>query len=351
MPLRLPALLQGLTLYKILFAVANAVWVAMVLKTFFAPPLLEMIGRTTIIALLALLAFVMAGNWRQPVVPRWIAQLIAVGLVIPLGTLGIYLVKLDGEWDRLVANWPAITGMAWIAGSGLFLSLLVALVALYNERDAQARAMGLQWELERSGLQRQALDAQLHALTAQIEPHFLFNTLANVQALVETGSPRAAPVLGSLIAYLKAAMQHARREQCTLAEEFDLVRDYLRVMQLRMPDRLHFELSLPESLRGVTVPPLVLLTLVENAVRHGIDPGEDGGEIRVSAQPEGPLVRVNVVDTGVGLAAQALPGQGLANVRERLKARFGTEARLELGGHAPRGVLASLVFQPLSSPP
>jgi signal transduction histidine kinase len=347
--LRTPALLAGLNWRRVLFTLICALAVALVLKTFFKPPLWELFGRTSAVALAALLAFTIAGNWRQTIVPIWVMQLLAMSVVIPLVTFTIYLLKLGGDIEELLSLWPALTGMAWIAGSGLFFSLLFALGALYRERDAQARAMGLQWALERSTLQRQALDAQLHALQAQIEPHFLFNTLANVQALVESNSPKAAPVLASLIAYLKAAMQHARRNQCTLAEEFELVRAYLDVMQLRMPDRLRCATELPVELRDVAFIPMAVLTLVENAVRHGIDPSEDGGAIRVSAAREGGHMRVSVADTGRGLLSDAVPGTGLDNVRERLKTRFGDTARLELAGNTPRGVVASLVFETSSA--
>ena len=132
-------------------------------------------------------------------------------------------------------------------------------------------------------LQRQAADAQLKVLQSQVEPHFLFNTLANVQALVESGSPRAAPVLGSLIAYLRAAMPQLHQGAPTLGQEEALVRSYLELMQMRMPDRLAFALDIDPALRGVRLPPMTLLTLVENAVRHGIDPSEAGGRIDVGA--------------------------------------------------------------------
>jgi Histidine kinase len=343
---RVPALLTGLNWQRLLFTLVCAFVVALALKTFFAPPVWELFARTSAVALAALLAFTAAGNWRQTIVPTWVMQLLAMSVVIPLVTFTIYVLKLGGDVQELLSAWPALTGMAWITGSGLFFSLLFALGALYRERDAQARAMGLQWELERSTLQRQALDARLRVLQAQIEPHFLFNTLANVQALVESNSPRANTVLSALIVYLKSAMQHARREQCSLGEEFDLVRAYLDVMQLRMPDRLRFALGLPDDLRAVPFIPLMVLTLVENAVRHGVDPSEDGGEIRVSAAREGAAIRLTVADTGRGLTPDVTPGTGLENVRERLKTRYGNTARLELAGNTPRGVMASLVFEP-----
>ena len=131
-----------------------------------------------------------------------------------------------------------MTGYTIIAGSALAIGPLLALGALYRERDAQARSAALHFELERSTLEKQALDARLKLLHAQVEPHFLFNTLANVQALVESGSPQAGPVLRSLIAYLRAAMPRLQAVSTTLGAEAALVRAYLELMQMRMPDRL-----------------------------------------------------------------------------------------------------------------
>src|SRR6185369_16293788 len=189
-----------------------------------------------------------------------------------------------------------------------------------RERDAQARNQSLQFALERSTLERQALDARLRLLHAQIEPHFLFNTLANVQELVESGSPQAALVLKSLIAYLRAAMPQLNDDAATLGNEAGLVRAYLELMLMRMPDRLRFEVNIPDELKGMRFPSMALLTLVENAVRHGIDPSEQGGTIEVGARRErsGDIV-IWVADSGAGMSEKAAAGTGLTNLRERLK--------------------------------
>ncbi len=223
---------------------------------------------------------------------------------------------------------------------------MLALGALYRERDAQANAQALQFALEKETLQRQAADAQLAVLQSQIEPHFLFNTLANVQALVESGSPRAAPVLGSLIAYLRAAMPKLHDGAPTLGQEESLVRAYLELMQMRMPDRLAYGIDVDAGLRGMRLAPLTLLTLVENAVRHGIDPSEAGGRIDVSAKrvAGGNDVVLSVQDTGPGVDETKVPGMGLANMRERLAATYGPGATLELHAVQPRGLRAEIIL-------
>ena len=338
-----PADAPVLTGRAVAIALGLAVVVALLLNPWFAPPFPVVLGRTMFIAMLLLLAYTAARQWAPGWLPRWVAQLLAVGLAAPVGTLVVYLLSLGGDVSAL-ASTPAALGFLMISGSGLVLGLIVAFSALYRERDAQARSQALQFELERSTLERQALDARLSLLQAQIEPHFLFNTLANVQALVESGSPRAAPVLRSLIAYLRAAMPKLHGQAQTLGDEETLVKAYLELMLMRMPDRLRFELRIDPGLRRLRFPTMALLTLVENAVRHGIDPSEDGGEIVVGGQLDGSRVRLWVADSGVGMSESAAPGTGLANLRQRMQATYGPDAELQLHELQPHGVRAELVF-------
>jgi LytS/YehU family sensor histidine kinase len=228
--------------------------------------------------------------------------------------------------------------------------LILALGAFERQRDSETKAMSLELALQRSRLERHAADARLAVLTAQVEPHFLFNTLANVQALVETNSPRAPAVLRSLIAYLKATMPRLDDGDAQLGREIALVRSYLELMHLRMPDRLRFGVDCDPALNGFPCPPMALLTLVENAVRHGIDPSETGGAITVAATRDpaesGGLVRLVVRDDGVGMSESAAPGTGLVNLRERLAAFYGGAARLELTQLEPHGLLAEVIVAP-----
>jgi LytS/YehU family sensor histidine kinase len=266
-------------------------------------------------------------------------------LAAPLATLVLYAIATGGDLSAMF--WPArVQGMFLIGGCALVLGLILGLGAMVREREAQASAQALQFALERETLQRQAADAKLSLLQSQVEPHFLFNTLANVQALVESGSPRAAPVLASLIAYLRAAMPQLHEGAPTLARELSLVRAYLELMQMRMPDRLHYDIAVDPGLHTLRVPPMTLLTLVENAVRHGIDPSETGGRIEVGAQRDaaGGRARLWVSDTGRGLDEGHAPGTGLANLRERLAATYGGRARLELSALQPHGVRAQIEF-------
>jgi len=330
---------------RVVVALALAVLVAAVLNPVFSTPFPVLLGRTLVIAMLLLLAFSVAGLWKAKRVPRWLVQVIAVVLVAPLATFLVYLPSI-GLMAEPMWHEGLVMGYTFITGAALVIGPLVALGALYRERDAQARSEALHFQLERSTLEKQALDARLGVLRAQVEPHFLFNTLANVQALVESGSPQAAPVLKSLIAYLRAAMPKLSAEDATLGTEADLGCAYLELMHMRMPDRLRWSIAIPDALRGVAFPPMALVTLIENAIRHGIDPGEEGGSIEVRARRDAATgrVHVEVADTGIGLAETAAPGTGLGNLRDRLRALFGPDARLELHAVEPHGVRAEIVL-------
>ena len=166
-----------------------------------------------------------------------------------------------------------------------------------------------------------------------------------MRELVDSGSPQASTVLGSLIAYLRAAVPRLHEPVSTLGQELELVRAYLELMRMRLPDRLQFALHVDETALALRCPPMTLMTLVENAVRHGIDPSEDGGRIEVRVTEAGNRCRVQVIDTGVGLqrAGDGL-GTGLSALRERLQLVFGQDARLHVTSLAPRGVRAELEF-------
>jgi LytS/YehU family sensor histidine kinase len=218
--------------------------------------------------------------------------------------------------------------------------------AVIRQREAFARDQAMAFELEKSELERKALDTRLRLLQAQVEPHFLFNTLANIQALVDAGSPQASSVLKSLIAYLRAAVPRMHELGTTLGQELELVRAYLELMQMRIPDRLQFALHIEPAANSLQCPPMTLLTLVENAVRHGIDPREEGGRIDVDVWLRDGRCHVRVTDTGVGLQVEKSGGlgTGLSTLRERMQLAFGGAAQLRLTEVQPHGVCAEVEF-------
>jgi signal transduction histidine kinase len=335
--------LRALTPLTIGLTLASSLVVAVVMNPIFDLPFTVLLGRTLFVGFITLLARSAALSWRQSLVPSWVLQSVSVICAAILATLAVYLLATGGDISAVVQHEGRVQGFILISGTGTIVGLMLALGALERQRDSEAKAMVLELALQRSRLERHAADARLAVLTAQVEPHFLFNTLANVQALVETGSPRAPAVLRSLIAYLKATMPRLDDGDAQLGREMALVRAYLELMHLRMPDRLRFSVESDPALQGFPCPPMGLLTLVENAVRHGIDPSETGGSIAVTATRAGEAVRLSVRDDGVGMSESSMPGTGLVNLRERLAAFYGGAARLELAETRPHGLLAEIV--------
>lgn len=333
-------------LAHLLLAAGCALAGAALISPWFKTPFVVILGRMLFLALVLLLVFGatrrLPERWLPAWLPRWGVALVGVVVAAPVATLLAYLLTLDGDFGAFVASEPHVAGFVRTATTGLVIGLLVTLAAYLRLQALEARSRELQFALEREQLERQAERARADLLQAQIEPHFLFNTLANVQALVETGSPRAAPVLQSLIDYLRAAMPRLHDGPATLRQELERVRAYLALMQMRMPDRLAFEVQAEPGLLDQPCPPMALLTLVENAVRHGIDPLEQGGRIEVRAQGQAPGWTVTVDDDGAGLDPHRRPGTGLANLRERLATLHGAAASLELEERSPRGVRARL---------
>jgi len=304
--------------------------------------------RVIAIGFAAMLIFGLFEQWPKRLprwLARWVLQVVSVAVSMPFVTFVIYTLSTRPGAPPFWEVPDRMEGYSMLTGLSVFLAPWIALAALVRQKDALAREQALALELAQSQAERQALDARLNLLQAQVAPHFLFNTLANVQALVESGSPQAPEVLRSLIAYLRAAVPRLNEPATTLGQEVHLVRAYLELMRMRIPDRLQFELTADESVLGLRCPPMTLLTLVENAVRHGIDPSEEGGRIDVEVRRLGDRCLVSVLDTGMGLQASDRGlGTGLTALRERLQLIFGDEAELKVRAQQPRGVIAEIIL-------
>lgn len=244
-------------------------------------------------------------------------------------------------------GWPV---GVWLAGAGAFGflrmgvnaivgSVLLSLVLTY--------AFHQYFAVQRRQIdaEKKAAEAQLRLLQGQIEPHFLFNTLANVISLIEHDAPKARQMLESFTDYLRSSLTSLRHEQATLGGELDLVHNYLLLLKTRMEDRLHFSISNDPALSDLRLPPLLLQPLVENAIHHGLEPKVEGGHVHVNAQREGGQLVVTITDDGLGLNApprrRSGAGMALNNLRERLQAQYGDEASLMLAEAHP-GTVATL---------
>jgi len=240
----------------------------------------------------------------------------------------------------LLAGRPAILVQT------LFISLLFGAIIVYfffsREKIHQTDAQLKQEQIKRLILENQALEAQLKLLQAQIEPHFLFNTLSSVLSLLETDPPKGQTMLADLTGYLRSSLSRTRNKTTTLGQEIDLIRSYLDIYKVRMADRLTYAIDVPEPLRALAFAPMLAQPLVENAVTHGIEPKVEGGHILVKAENDANCCRLVVADTGIGFSETAVEGIGLSNVKARLDALYHGKGRLVLADNQPCGLKATL---------
>ena len=297
---------------------------------------------------------------------EWIPQFSISGLMVLLCAVVLANIKVQ----RIPR--PVVLGIAVVAGCALAIQLnswlwlqhpisfgywihklrivvlqwgLVVAVYYFVERSARRAAELRAAELERHRIETQMLEARLQVMQAQVEPHFLFNTLAHVQRLYQTDPARGRSMLDSLCGYLRAALPQMRGNRSTLGREVELARAYLDTQQIRMGRRLRLGITAPDELLAATFPPMMLLSLVENAIKHGLNPRREGGSIRIVAASDDGILRITVADTGAGLSTAAYDGGdgvGLSNIRSRLVALYRGRARLTLRGNAPRGVVATI---------
>jgi LytS/YehU family sensor histidine kinase len=220
-----------------------------------------------------------------------------------------------------------------LVATGLAALFIVYLDAMRQRIENEATA--------RVEAERLAGESQLRLLRAQLEPHMLFNTLANLRSLVEADPKLAQAMIDRLILYLRSALAASRESAVTLRQEFAQLRAYLEIMALRMGPRLECQLELPEGLEDFAIPPMLLQPLVENAIKHGVEPKVGSSEIRVEARRGASAIDIVVSDTGLGMD-EGKPGYGLEHVRERLKTFYGGLATLTLEANVPQGVRATV---------
>lgn len=268
----------------------------------------------------------------------WVAMAaVVVGSLIGtvLGGIATGNSLLFPEW-RPTIYWQSVL-------IGLVFGGAVASFFLFRHKLHEMR-YALQSERVRAAeAQRAEAEAELRLLRAQVEPHFLFNTLAHVASLIETNPGQARGLLDRLIEYLRSALRHSRQERATLSQEMAIVGAYLDLMRERMPDRLRYYLDVADEIRQVSVPPMILQPLVENAIKHGLEPQVGGGTITIAGWCDDQQRVIEVRDDGRGLGETADgPGNGLTNLRERLRALYGEHAKVSVEQTANAGTVARL---------
>jgi hypothetical protein len=246
--------------------------------------------------------------------------------------------KVSGDLYRI-----GVGGALILVFIPLFAITIVSKFFIDRARGAQRMAEAKRREADYHRMAQQVTEAKLSALQAQVEPHFLYNTLASVQALTEVDPSRANAMTGHLIQYLRSALPKMRESSSTVGQEMELVRAYLNILQMRMGKRLAFEIEMPPELVDAPFPPLMLPSLVENAIKHGLEPQREGGTVRITAAADGNALRIAVADTGRGFSDTVVgTGVGLSNIRERLAALYGDKGKLTLVANEPHGVIATL---------
>ena len=332
-------LFEGLTLRRALAVTAICIVATAAVVWFFLNTYLDLLVSALCVGYTSMVLFTIAGNIRQSRVPREHMQVVAIIAGSFLGTVIAGLVK-GRDLRHMFAE--RLSGVSITMGLGVGIGCVVVAALLLREKHARDQALLLQAEAERHQLEKNFLQARLQLMQAQVEPHFLFNTLANVQHLVETDPGAAGRMLQSLIDYLRAALPQMRESTTSLGRELDMARAFLEINRVRMGARLDFAIDVPETLKARAFPPMMLISLVENAVKHGVDPCCECGSITIRASEAEGRLKVSVADTGEGIRPRKGTGVGLANIRDRLKALHGSAARLVLEENAPRGVVASI---------
>jgi len=300
---------------------------------------MEHLAELAVLAIALLVAYALIDE----ALPRRLAMRVVLLCVLLFAVAGVLAVLLHAYYARGFAHLPPGLRLLSDAVHWGLPAVVLALTADYHQRSISTDEAALTAELNRAHQAEAEAQQRLSLLQAQIEPHFLFNILGNLRRLYRTDPGQGADAMASLMLYLRTAMTSLRSAQSTLGEELELVCAYLELHRIRMGARLVFEVHGGNIPKDTPFPPMLAVTLVENAVRHGIEPAS-GGRIVVAAAMQGDLLKLTVSDDGVGFggAPGSGTGVGLANVRRQLASRHGGRARLVLSGAEPRGACACI---------
>jgi sensor histidine kinase YesM len=277
-------------------------------------------------------------------------KVVMTAVAIVIGALfGTYLaVLLLGLESELVFTHSEEILLGPVA-LGLFFGAIITYFFYTRAHAHKMDSLAKEEQIRRLAREKELTQAQIKLVQAQIEPHFLFNTLANIGSLIERDSGKAQQMLGDLNRYLRTVLDRTREGSTTLAEEAELLQAYLSIIGVRMGERLNYRIDIPSELMAIPFPPLLIQPLVENAIRHGLEQKLEGGQVEVTARRDDGRLRIEVKDNGVGLAEGWHPGVGLDNVYRRLQGLYGRQAELQVRSNEGGGVTA-LISLPLVEP-
>ena len=272
---------------------------------------------------------------------RPVFQAILVAFALVAGTLvGSYLgLVLSGLSS---ADLYEKSGLFQLLIIGIIFGSIITYFFSSREEIAESRVQIQEEKVKRLTSEKKAAEANLKLLQAQIEPHFLFNTLSNVLSLLDTNPQKGKSMLVDFVQYLRASLSKIREEKATLGQEMEMIRAYLSIFKVRMGDRLNYKIDLPKNLESILFPPMLIQPLVENAIKHGLEPKVDGGEILIRGIERDGILGLEVVDTGLGFKGERDAGMGLSNIRERLFSLYGNKGRLILEENSPHGLKVTI---------
>ena len=223
---------------------------------------------------------------------------------------------------------------------GLLFGSIISYFFVSRETISATKTLVQEERIKRLTSEKKAVESNLKLLQAQIEPHFLFNTLSNILSLLETDLEKGKCMMEDLIHYLRTSLSKTREDTTTIGQEMEMIRAYMNIFKVRMGDRLRYKVDVPDSINDIPFPPMLIQPLVENSIKHGLEPKIEGGEVFIHGEKNEEILRLEVADTGVGFYEEGDPGTGLSNIRERLQSIYGDKGRLILEENRPCGLRA-----------
>lgn len=328
---------DGIIIFIICTLIALTVTITGPVKSFPSNFVLsQSFGMTVSLTLLFLLLIIRPRTWKLLLLISAIDICVAVFIGLQIGIFLIqHVLNIHPPLDWQMHGLGLTFIMAGIIFSAVIFYFFMTRIRMIYRKERIA-----QEKFSRTAMEKEYLSANLKMLQAQIEPHFLFNTLSNILSLIDTQPDKGKSMLLDLTKYLRTSLSRTMREKTTLAQEISLIEAYLNIQKIRMDERLNYKIDVPDHIRQHSFPPMLLQPLVENAVKHGLEPKVEGGEIVIRAIEENSFLKIEVADTGLGFSDFDKTGVGTANVRERLTLLFGEKGRLILEENKPHGVRA-----------